>query len=128
MSLGTKLRELRTNKNLSQMQVAVELDVSQTAYGKWESDQTKPGIDNLLKISEFYETDIYNLLNDKESNHNFNNTYDNSNVNNAVETVNYYVSEKLVEQYEARIKDLKDRNLELKDLAEYWKNKAETKK
>ncbi|UTX46975.1 helix-turn-helix domain-containing protein [Chryseobacterium sp. MA9] len=128
MSLGTKLRELRTNRNLSQMQVAVELDVSQTAYGKWESDQTKPGIDNLLKISEFYETDIYNLLNDKESNHNFNNTYDNSNVNNAVETVNYYVSEKLVEQYEARIKDLQDRNQELKDLAEYWKNKAEANK
>ena len=128
MSLGTKLRELRTNRNLSQMQLAVELDVSQTAYGKWESDQTKPGIDNLLKISEFYETDIYNLLNDKESNHNFNNTYDNSNVNNAVETVNYYVSEKLVEQYEARIKDLQDRNQELKDLAEYWKNKAEANK
>jgi len=128
MSLGTKLRELRTNRNLSQMQVAVELDVSQTAYGKWESDQTKPGIDNLLKISEFYETDIYNLLNDKESNHNFNNTYDNSNVNNAVETVNYYVSEKLVEQYEARIKDLQNRNQELKDLAEYWKSKAEANK
>ena len=110
------------------MQVAVELDVSQTAYGKWESDQTKPGIDNLLKISEFYETDIYNLLGDKESNHNFNNTYDNSNVNNAVETVNYYVSEKLVEQYEARIKDLQDRNQELKEFAAYWKSKAEESK
>lgn len=128
MSLGTKLRELRTNKNLSQMQVAVELDVSQTAYGKWESDQTKPGIDNLLKISEFYEMDIYNLLSDKESNHNFNNTYDNSNVNNAVETVNYYISDKLVEQYEARIKDLQDRNQELKDLATYWKRQAEGSK
>ncbi|GAA4153728.1 hypothetical protein GCM10022217_09820 [Chryseobacterium ginsenosidimutans] len=128
MSLGTKLRELRTSKNLSQMQVAVELDVSQTAYGKWESDQTKPGIDNLLKISEFYETDIYNLLDQKEGNHNFNNTYDNSNVNNAVETVNYYVSEKLVEQYEARIKDLQDRNQELKDQIEYWKNQSQDSK
>jgi transcriptional regulator with XRE-family HTH domain len=128
MSLGTKLRELRTSKNLSQMQVAVELDVSQTAYGKWESDQTKPGIDNLLKISEFYETDIYNLLDQKEGNHNFNNTYDNSNVNNAVETVNYYVSEKLVEQYEARIKDLQDRNQELKDQVEYWKNQSQDSK
>ena len=128
MSLGTKLRELRTNKNLSQMQVAVELDVSQTAYGKWESDQTRPGIDNLLKISEFYEMDIYNLLSDKESNHNFNNTYDNSNVNNAVETVNYYISDKLVEQYEARIKDLQDRNQELKDLVTYWKRQAEESK
>lgn len=85
MSLGTKLRELRTGRNLSQTQVAMELDVSQTAYGKWESDQSKPGLDNLLKISEFYETDIYDLLENKDGNHNFNNTYDNSNVNNAVE-------------------------------------------
>ncbi|WP_294296984.1 helix-turn-helix transcriptional regulator [uncultured Chryseobacterium sp.] len=124
MSLGTKLRELRTGKNLSQTQVAMELDVSQTAYGKWESDQTKPGFDNLLKISEFYETDIYDLLENKDGNHNFNNTYDNSNVNNAVETINYYISEKLVEQYEARIKELQERNQELKDQIIFWKNQS----
>lgn len=34
MSLGTKLRHMRTKKNLSQMQVAQELNVSQTAYNK----------------------------------------------------------------------------------------------
>ncbi|HCR77576.1 MAG TPA: hypothetical protein DIW37_14455 [Chryseobacterium sp.] len=127
MSLGTKLRELRTERNLSQTQVAMELDISQTAYCKWESDQTKPGIDNLLKISEFYETDIYNLLENKDGNHNFNNTYDNSNVNNAVETINYNISDKLVEQYEARIKELQERNQELKDQIEFWKNKGESK-
>ncbi|BEV06693.1 helix-turn-helix transcriptional regulator [Chryseobacterium gambrini] len=124
MSLGTKLRALRTERNLSQTQVAMELDVSQTAYCKWESDQTKPGIDNLLKISEFYETDIYNLLENKDGNHNFNNTYDNSNVNNAVETINYNISDKLVEQYEERIKELQERNQELKDQIDFWKKKA----
>lgn len=121
MSLGTKLREMRHEKNLSQTQVAVELDVSQTAYGKWESDQTKPGIDNLLKISEFYGIDIYDLLDSKEGNHNFNNTYDNSNVNNAVETVNYYLSDKLIEQYEARIKDLQENNKQLQEQLNYLK-------
>lgn len=128
MSLGTKLRELRTGRNLSQTQVAMELDVSQTAYGKWESDQSKPGLDNLLKISEFYETDIYDLLENKDGNHNFNNTYDNSNVNNAVETINYYISEKLVEQYEERIKELQERNQELKDQLAFWKSQAESSK
>lgn len=125
MSLGTKLRELRHEKKLSQTQVAIELDVSQTAYGKWESDQSKPGIDNLLKISEFYDKDIYDLLGDKEGNHNFINSYDNSNVNNEISTINYYVSEKLVEQYEARIKDLQDQNKELKEQVNYWKQKAD---
>lgn len=128
MSLGTKLRELRTGRNLSQTQVAMELDVSQTAYGKWESDQSKPGLDNLLKISEFYETDIYDLLENKDGNHNFNNTYDNSNVNNAVETINYYISEKLVEQYEERIKELQERNQELKDQLAFWKSQVESSK
>lgn len=127
MSLGTKLRALRTERNLSQTQVAMELDISQTAYCKWESDQTKPGIDNLLKISEFYETDIYNLLDQKEGNNNFINSYDSSNVNNEIATINYYVSDKLVEQYEERIKELQERNQELKDQIEFWKSKAESK-
>ncbi len=128
MSLGTKLRELRTGRNLSQTQVAMELDVSQTAYGKWESDQSKPGLDNLLKISEFYETDIYDLLGQKEGNNNFINSYDSSTVNNEIATINYYVSEKLVEQYEERIKELQERNQELKDQLVFWKSQAESSK
>ncbi|MDR6157964.1 transcriptional regulator with XRE-family HTH domain [Chryseobacterium sp. SLBN-27] len=128
MSLGTKLRELRTGRNLSQTQVAMELDVSQTAYGKWESDQSKPGLDNLLKISEFYETDIYDLLGQKEGNNNFINSYDSSTVNNEIATINYYVSEKLVEQYEERIKELQERNQELKDQLTFWKSQAENSK
>lgn len=78
-----------------------------------------------MKISEFYEIDIYELLGNKDGNNIFNNTYDNSNVNNAVETVNYYVSEKLIEQYEARIKDFQDQNQELREQLNFWKNKAE---
>lgn len=105
MSLGTKLHKLRQEKKLSQTQVALELDVSQTAYGKWESDQMKPGIDNLLRIANFYETDIYDLLEDKEGNNNFSNSYDNSSVSNEISTTNYYVSEKLIEQYEIRLKE-----------------------
>ncbi len=122
MSLGTKLRHMRTKKNLSQMQVAQELNVSQTAYNKWESDQTKPGIDNLLKISEFYETDLYELLSDSLSDSFTNNSYDNS-LNSSqyvtrMSTVNNYFSEKLVEQYEARIKILEEQ-------VSFWKSQVE---
>jgi transcriptional regulator with XRE-family HTH domain len=67
MSLGTKLLQMRQQKNLSQMHVAQELGVSQTAYNKWESDLTKPGINNLLKISAFYNVDIYELLNENSN-------------------------------------------------------------
>src|SRR5690606_23606776 len=108
MSLGTKLRHMRTQKNLSQMQVAQELDVSQTAYNKWESDQSKPGIDNLLKISQFYEMDVYELLNESAGDKIFNNNfYENASVVGRYSTHNH-LSERLVEQYEARIKALEE--------------------
>ncbi|REC50990.1 MULTISPECIES: helix-turn-helix domain-containing protein [Chryseobacterium] len=130
MSLGTKLRALRTERNLSQTQVAMELDISQTAYCKWESDQTKPGIDNLLKISEFYETDIYDLLKDEGYTQiNKENSVNENSSNNMIQnqTNNYNTSEKLIEQYEERIKELQERNQELKDQIEFWKSKGESK-
>ena len=128
MSLGTKLRELRNEKKLSQTQVAVELDVSQTAYGKWESDLMKPGIDNLLKISQFYGTDIYDLVREENGDSIFNNTLGDASAISKVTTINNYVSEKLIEQYEARIKDLQDQNQDLREQLNYWKNKSEGSK
>lgn len=62
MSLGTKLRELRQRKNWSQQEVSLKLDISQPAYNKWETDQSKPTIDNLLKISEIFEISVEELL------------------------------------------------------------------
>ncbi|KMQ62868.1 hypothetical protein ACM39_17260 [Chryseobacterium sp. FH2] len=116
MSLGTKLRHMRQQKNLSQMQVAHELDVSQTAYNKWESDLTKPGIENLLKISNFYEADIYDLMNDETGDSIFNNTLGDASAISKVTTINNYISDKLIEQYEQRLKDKDDQIALLKSL------------
>lgn len=64
MTLGTKLANLRRTKHLSQLEIAEQLDISQNAYNKWESDKTKPTFENLLKISIFYKINIYNILDD----------------------------------------------------------------
>ena len=72
MSLGVKLRQLRQAKNMSQADVAFQLDVSQPAYNKWETDQAKPTIDKLMKISEILETDIQDLLLSDNSNNSLN--------------------------------------------------------
>lgn len=80
MSLGVKLRQLRHSKNMSQADVAFKLDISQPAYNKWETDQAKPNIDKLLKISEIFEIDVQDLF-DNESNVIIsNNTFENSNI------------------------------------------------
>lgn len=64
MTLGTKLSKMRREKNLTQSEISEKLEVSQNAYNKWESDKAKPTMENLLKIAEYYHTDIYDLLGD----------------------------------------------------------------
>ncbi len=64
-TLGTKLRRLRDNKKMSQTEIADLLGISQSAYNKWEADQAKPNIDNLRKIADFHNTDIYDLIEGK---------------------------------------------------------------
>lgn len=56
--LGTKLTGLRKKEEYTQQEVADLLNISQPAYHKWETDLAKLAIDNLLKISEFYEIDL----------------------------------------------------------------------
>ena len=62
MSLGVKLRQLRQNKNWSQQDIAHRLNISQPAYNKWETDMAKPNMNNLAKLSEILEVDVYELL------------------------------------------------------------------
>ena len=65
-TLGTKLSKLRKDHKLSQMEVAEILGVSQTAYNSWESDKSKPKSENLLKISQYYNINLRELIDDNE--------------------------------------------------------------
>lgn len=64
MTLGDKLYQLRTKKDISHEKMGFELDISKTAIIKWEQNKSKPSIDNLLKICNYFETDVYSLLED----------------------------------------------------------------
>jgi transcriptional regulator with XRE-family HTH domain len=72
MTLGTKLLNLRNRKGISLEKLALELNISKSAIGKWEADKSKPSLENLLKLCDNYETDFYELLEDV-SNVNFSN-------------------------------------------------------
>ena len=67
MKLNTKLRKLRNSRKLSQVELAEALQISQTAYNKWESGSTKPSLDNILKLSRFYNIYIEELINESPS-------------------------------------------------------------
>ena len=97
MTLGTKLNKLRTARNLTQMQIAEQLRISQNAYNKWESDKAKPAMENLMKIADFYETDVYDLLDESPIvQNNTDRAVGNIHNNNTV-TINNSFSEELIE-------------------------------
>jgi len=100
MVLGDKLYKLRKDKKLSQEELALELEVSKTALINWENNKSKPSIDNLMKICDFYETDIYSLL-EEVSNVNFSHaTFNGSDyvVNPNNSTINFNSSPELIAQ------------------------------
>ena len=68
MTFSSKLQKLRKDNNLSQEQLASELCVSRQAISKWELG-TLPDINNLVKISNFFDCSLDYLMNDdKEHN------------------------------------------------------------
>lgn len=51
---GTRLKELRERKRLTQSQLAEVLDVSQQAVGKWELDKASPDDKTLIRIANYF--------------------------------------------------------------------------
>ena len=60
MKIGDQLRKLRGN--VSQTKIAQDLEISQTAYNKWESNKSKPTVSNLIKLAEYYNKNLYELI------------------------------------------------------------------
>lgn len=61
MSIGTKIYELRTAKNLSQGDLADRLDVSRQSVSKWETDMAVPDLDKLIKLCDVFEISLDEL-------------------------------------------------------------------
>lgn len=62
MRLGKELIKYRNIKGLSQLETARLLGVAQSTYCDWESDVSKPKSENYLKIAEFYDVDVRDLI------------------------------------------------------------------
>ncbi len=65
MDLGQKLKQLRSEKHLSQETVALELNVSRQAVAKWENNISKPSTANLMAICDLYGISLDELVSDK---------------------------------------------------------------
>lgn len=58
MSIGDRITELRTQKNLSQGELASALSVSRQAISKWENDQSSPDTIHLIQLADLLDTEV----------------------------------------------------------------------
>lgn len=61
-SFGKKLRECREEKELSQAELARQLEVHHSIIGKYERDEVKPTIDVVKNIAKVLDTTVGFLL------------------------------------------------------------------
>lgn len=99
-SIGSKLFELRKQKNWSQEQVADYLNVSRSVYQRVETGQGFSWANHLEKICEIFEIQPEELL--KQDTLVINNNQQGG--GGFIQIVNE-LSEKIIEQYENRLKE-----------------------
>lgn len=66
MTLGEKIYQLRTERNLSQGDLSDLLEVSRQSVSKWENGATTPDLDKIIKLSEIFGITIDELVKGEE--------------------------------------------------------------
>ncbi|WP_310555271.1 helix-turn-helix transcriptional regulator [Flavobacterium sp.] len=100
MEIGKRLRTLRAEKGFTQEKIADLLKIPQATYSNLENNKGKLDLKVVEKIASIYEIDVLDLL--KEDGFVFNQKNKKGDNNGLV--INQ-LSEKLIEQYELRLKE-----------------------
>lgn len=119
IQIGSKIRRLRENKGFSQEEMAERLQISRSAYSRIESGETNSWVNHIEKLCENLDIKPEDFF--INSDNNINTNQDNAS---AVQTNTHHdthitinqLSEKVIELYEERIKELKEQ-------VAFWKNK-----
>ncbi len=62
MKIGSFLKELRKEKNITQEQLAETLGTSRRTVSRWETGTNMPDLDILIDIADFYGVELRELL------------------------------------------------------------------
>ena len=66
MEFSERLKDLRKQAGLTQVEVAEKLGISQPAYASWERGAKKPTQDNLVKIAQILNVSVDYLVGNSE--------------------------------------------------------------
>ncbi len=66
MTLAEKILSLRTERGMSQDDLAEKLEVSRQSVSKWETAQSTPDLDKIIKLADLFGTTVDELVRDGE--------------------------------------------------------------
>ena len=67
MAFAERLKELRKQAHLTQVELAKQLGIGQSSYADWERGKKKPTQENLIKIAQFFDVPIDYLVSNIEN-------------------------------------------------------------
>lgn len=108
--VGNKLKVLRKSKKMSQEEVADYLGISQSAYARMENGESHSWATHILNICDVFEIAPEDLL----KSDNYKEEVSEREIASVATTTE--LSEKVIEQYEERIRELKQT---IRDLKKY---------
>ena len=62
MGFGKIIKELRLQKNMSQMELAKATGISQSAIAKWELEKTEPTASAIISLAKYFDESCDYLL------------------------------------------------------------------
>ena len=57
-----RLKELRKKKGISQLRLATDLNTTQNTISRYETGEREPGIDELIKIADYFNVSVDYLI------------------------------------------------------------------
>lgn len=57
-----RLRELRKARRITQVRLAMDLNMSQNTVSRYENGEREPGIAELIKIADYFDVSVDYLL------------------------------------------------------------------
>lgn len=81
MSLGENIVALRKKRGLTQEKLAEVFEVSRQSVTKWESGESEPSIDKLIKLSKYFGVSVDELIQETQIEEKSLNKYDKESLN-----------------------------------------------
>lgn len=57
-----RLKEIRNSKKISQLKLAMDLNMNQNTISRYETGEREPGINELIKIADYFNISVDYLL------------------------------------------------------------------